>query len=215
MVLNFRQLGLKDYWNGLRDTSFVLKSTSIMNKLVIRIILFVCSQLAVAQTTISGLVTDKAGQPIMGANIYLEGTYDGASSDLDGRFSFETTESGVQFLQVSFVSYESFSMSADVTQMNDLEVKLTEDVNSLETVVISAGSFSAGDNSKISVLKPLDVVTTASALGDFVGALQDVVVAADGELPARERAPPEASTPAPRPQLSDGVYQPAVRPMPR
>ncbi|WP_342750406.1 TonB-dependent receptor [Aureitalea marina] len=157
-----------------------------MNKLIIRIILFVCSQLAVAQTTISGVVTDKAGQPIMGANIYLEGTYDGASSDMEGRFSFETNKSGLQLLQVSYVSYEPISMSADVSQMQDLEVALTEDVNSLETVVISAGSFSAGDNSKISVLKPLDVVTTASALGDFVGALQTLpgttTVAEDGRL---------------------------------
>ena len=47
-------------------------------------------------------------------------------------------------------------------------------------------TFSAGDNSKINVLKPLDVVTTASALGDFVGALQTLpgttTAAEDGRL---------------------------------
>src|SRR5690606_10722517 len=51
---------------------------------------------------------------------------------------------------------------------------------------LSAGAFSAGDNSKVNVLKPLDVVTTASALGDFVGALQTLpgttTVAEDGRL---------------------------------
>jgi len=53
--------------------------------------------------------------------------------------------------------------------------------------VISAGTFEAGGaNSKVTVLKPLDVVTTASALGDFVGALQTLpgttTVAEDGRL---------------------------------
>ncbi|MCH4565681.1 Plug domain-containing protein, partial [Halomonas sp. EGI 63088] len=56
----------------------------------------------------------------------------------------------------------------------------------LTGVVLSAGTFEAGDNSKVSVLKPLDVVTTASALGDFVGALQTLpgtsTVAEDGRL---------------------------------
>jgi hypothetical protein len=65
-------------------------------------------------------------------------------------------------------------------------VVLRDDVNSLDTVVITAGTFEANDNSKVSVLKPLDVVTTASAVGDFVGALQTLPgtsnVAEDGRL---------------------------------
>jgi len=74
----------------------------------------------------------------------------------------------------------------DVRTFKDMKVVLREDVNSLETVVLSAGTFEASDNSKVSVLKPLDVVTTASALGDFVGALQTLpgttTVAEDGRL---------------------------------
>ena len=140
----------------------------------------------VGQTTISGVVTEKNGTPVLGANVYLEGTYDGASTDLEGRFTFETEETGVQTLAVSFVSFETYMFAADVTQMKDLKIVLKEDVNSLDTVVISAGTFEASDNSKVSVLKPLDVVTTASALGDFVGALQTLpgttTVAEDGRL---------------------------------
>ena len=142
--------------------------------------------LTFSQVTISGTVTEANGTPILGANVYLEGTYDGASSNEAGNFSFETTETGIQTLTVSFVSFESFMMAADVSQMKNITVTLREDVNSLDTVVLSAGSFEASDNSKISVLKPLDVVTTASALGDFVGALQTLpgttTVAEDGRL---------------------------------
>ena len=139
-----------------------------------------------AQTTISGNVKDAKGQPIQGANVFLDGTYDGASSIDDGSFSFTTMESGDQVLTVSMLSFETFIFFGDVTTMKNFPIKLREDVNSLDTVVISAGTFEASDNSKVSVLKPLDVVTTASALGDFVGALQTLpgttTVAEDGRL---------------------------------
>ncbi|GAB5399801.1 MAG: TonB-dependent receptor [Aureisphaera sp.] len=138
------------------------------------------------QSEISGTVLQKDGTPVLGANVYLDGTYDGASTDASGNFLFSTEETGVQTLVVSYVTYETFMMAADVSQLQNVSVTLKEDVNSLDTVVISAGTFEAGDNSKVSVLKPLDVVTTASALGDFVGALQTLpgttTVAEDGRL---------------------------------
>ena len=141
---------------------------------------------ALGQTEISGIVTQKNGTPLEGVNVYLDGTYDGASTNAEGKFAFTTEETGLQTLMVSFIAYEPFMMLADVKDMKNLNLKLVEDVNSLSTVVISAGTFEAGDNSKISVLKPLDVVTTASALGDFVGALQTLpgttTVAEDGRL---------------------------------
>ena len=141
---------------------------------------------SISQTTVSGRVTDAKNNPVEGANVYLEGTYDGSMTDENGIFSFKTDESGTQILKISFISYETFSLAKDVSEFNNLQIKLRDDVNALDTVVISAGTFSAGDNSKISVLKPLDVVTTASALGDFVGALQTLpgttTVAEDGRL---------------------------------
>ena len=139
-----------------------------------------------SQTIISGTITEKNGTPILGANVYLDGTYDGASSDIDGNFSFTTEETGTQTLKVTFISFEEYVLIQDVSEMLSLKVALREDVNSLETVVLSAGTFEASDNSKVSVLKPLDVVTTASALGDFVGALQTLpgtsTVSEDGRL---------------------------------
>ncbi|WP_347372725.1 TonB-dependent receptor [Aequorivita sp. Q41] len=138
------------------------------------------------QNTVSGTVTDNKGIPIIGANVYLDGTYDGTSTTDNGTFTFETSETGTQTLTISYVSFETRLIIKEVSEMKKLTIVLREDVNSLETVTIAAGSFSAGDNSKISVLKPLDIVTTASALGDFVGALQTLpgttTVAEDGRL---------------------------------
>ncbi|GEQ85902.1 TonB-dependent receptor [Patiriisocius marinistellae] len=139
-----------------------------------------------AQTTISGIVTSTSGTPIFGANVYLDGTYDGGTTNEAGKFTFTTVETGIQTIMASYVSFETFMMAQEVTKMKNITIKLREDVNSLETVVLSAGTFEASDNSKVSVLKPLDVVTTASALGDFVGALQTLpgtsTVAEDGRL---------------------------------
>lgn len=153
---------------------------------VITFLLAILPSLLLAQTTISGTVMDNKGMPVFGANVYLEGAYDGSTTEVNGNFSFETTETGTQVLIISYVSFEPFKFVDDVTEMKNLKITLREDVNSLETVTISAGSFSAGDNSRISVLKPLDIVTTASALGDFVGALQTLpgttTVAEDGRL---------------------------------
>ncbi|GAA4899898.1 TonB-dependent receptor [Flaviramulus aquimarinus] len=155
-------------------------------KYLLAIIIVLISIQINAQTTISGKVFNTKNTPIVGANIYLEGTYDGSTSDDNGAFSFTTTETGTQTLIVSYLSYETFTMVGDISYMKDLEVKMREDVNTLDAVVLSAGTFSAGDNSKVNALKPLDVVTTASALGDFVGALQTLpgttTVAEDGRL---------------------------------
>ena len=147
-------------------------------------IIFQCS--IVAQTTISGKVTDKKGNPIFGSNVYLDGTYDGGSTNEKGEFSFETAEKATQTLVISFISFETYIKTADVSVLENLQIKLRDDVNSLDAVVINAGMFEAGEKAKVTVLKPLDIVTTASALGDFVGALQTLpgtaTVGEDGRL---------------------------------
>ena len=147
-------------------------------------ILFTTS--AIGQTTISGTVTDQKNNPIVGANVYLEGTYDGASSDENGQFSFESFEMGTQNLIVSMMSYETYMLAGDVSYFKDMKIQLFESISSLTGVTLTAGTFEAGDNSKVSVLKPLDIVTTAGAAGDFVGALQTLpgttTVNGDGRL---------------------------------
>jgi outer membrane cobalamin receptor len=139
-----------------------------------------------AQTTISGFVTDSKNNPILGVNIYLEGTYDGTSTNEKGAFSFTTSSKGTQTLVVSYISFETFTKTADISSLKNLQIKLRDDINALDAVVINAGMFEAGEKGKVTVLKPLDIVTTASAMGDFLGALQTLpgtsTVAEDGRL---------------------------------
>jgi len=155
-------------------------------KLLIKFLILLISSVSLSQTTVSGKVIDSNNSPIVGANVYLDGTYDGDTTDDQGEFSFTTEETGSLSLIISYLSYETKTIVGDVSTFKNLQVKLKDDMEALDAVVISAGTFEASDNSKVSVLKPLDVVTTASALGDFVGALQTLpgtsTVAEDGRL---------------------------------
>lgn len=157
-----------------------------MKNFVLTFTFLLSTVVSVAQSTVSGRVTDVKGNPIEGANVYLDGTYDGASSDEKGAFTFETTETGTQNLVVSMIGFDTYMQAGDVSYLKDLKVELQEAINQLTGVTLTAGSFQAGDNSKVSVLKPLDIVTTAGAAGDFVGALQTLpgtsTVSEDGRL---------------------------------
>ena len=151
-----------------------------------------------AQQTISGTVLDEKNKPIASANVFIDGTYDGASSDEKGNFSFQTSVSGNQILIISFLTFETLKVPIDASNCKDKTFKLKESVNTLDAVVITAGSFSAGDKSRVSVLKPLDIVTTAGSAGDIVAALQTLPgtqnVGEDGRLFVRGGEADETQT---------------------
>ena len=76
---------------------------------------------------ISGKIVDEKNKPIPGANIFINGTYDGASSDENGNFSFETSAQNNQVLIVSFLIYETLKM--DITFLDKTESLTEEQVN--------------------------------------------------------------------------------------
>lgn len=125
----------------------------------------------IGQSTITGRVVDEKGVGLPGVNVFLVDTYDGTSTDLEGHFSFKTSEEGNYQLKATFVGYEAMSQEITLPGDNEISVLLKEVINRLDAVVISAGSFSAGEESSREVLKPLDIVTTAGATADIAGAL--------------------------------------------
>ncbi|SCX81428.1 TonB-dependent receptor [Flavobacterium caeni] len=135
-------------------------------------LLFLFSVTAFGQHTISGKIVDPKGKPVPGANVFIEGTYDGGSSDDQGTFSFSTDTSGNQMLVISVLTFETQKILIDVANYQGQTVKMRESVNALDAVIVTAGTFEAGDKARVSVLKPLDIVTTAGSAGDIVAALQ-------------------------------------------
>ncbi|MBE8726954.1 TonB-dependent receptor [Flavobacterium hungaricum] len=167
-------------------------------KTKITFILLLMSAFTFAQNIVSGKVVDQKGKPVAGANIYIDGTYDGTSSSETGDFSFETTEVGNKTLVVSFLMFETFSKEIDVANYKDQIVKLKENVNTLDAVVITAGNLESGDKARVSVLKPLDIVTTAGSAGNIIAALQTLPgtqsVGEDGRLFVRGGEASETQT---------------------
>lgn len=141
-------------------------------KQAITLLLLFFSAFIQAQATISGSVTDAKGHPAPAANVYIEGTYDGATTDENGNFSFTTDTTGAQVLVITFLGFDDFKQAVTIESYKPQAYKLRESINTLDTVVISAGTFSAGDNTKVTALKPLDIVTTAGSAGNIIAALQ-------------------------------------------
>jgi hypothetical protein len=155
-------------------------------KSIITVIILFFAISVFSQTTISGKIVDKKGKPIAEANIYIEGTYDGATTNENGQFSFAITVTGSQVLVASFLVYETFKTTIDVANFQDKTIVLKESSNTLDAVVISAGTMETGDKARVSVLKPLDIVTTAGSAGNIIAALQTLPgtqnVGEDGRL---------------------------------
>ena len=151
------------------------------------------------QTLVKGVIYDTGRNPIQLANIYLAGTYDGATSDTTGYFSFSTHEAGEARLVVSHLEFNGFSRL--LTLGHDsvyIEIELEPSARQTDDVVIAAGSFSAGDKKKGVVLSKLDVLTTAGSDGDIYGALQTLpgtqTVGESGQLFVRGGAAYETRT---------------------
>ena len=139
-------------------------------------IFFICTCLVFevkAQTTISGTVTSNKNKSLYGVSVILKNTYDGATTDQAGKYSFTTTEKGNHELECSISGYNSILQkiiigSAPVIQ----NISLREQITELKAVVISAGSFAASDKVKGAVLSDIDIVTTPSANGDLTSAFK-------------------------------------------
>jgi hypothetical protein len=143
------------------------------NIVVLIVVLTFCIDIVAQSTLINGVITDLKNIPLPGANIYIEGTYDGASSDVNGKFSFTTDEKGKHVLIIDYIGYESYHKELELTGKEVyIESKLKESFNQISAVTITAGTFEASETKKSVVLKPLDIVTTAGALGDISGAMQ-------------------------------------------
>jgi len=126
-----------------------------------------------AQVTISGKLTDNKNKPLSGASITLVGTYDGATTDSVGIYSFSTSEKGNQQLQASMSGYGTYNKNILIESTNiRQDISIKELITELNAVVFTAGAFEASDKKKGTALTSLDIVTTASANGDVTGALK-------------------------------------------
>lgn len=82
--------------------------------------------------TISGVVIDASGEPIIGANILEKGTSNGATTNFDGQFNL--TVSPQATLVVSYIGY--MTQEVNVGNRTTFRIELIEDTQALEEVVV-------------------------------------------------------------------------------
>ncbi len=110
------------------------------NKSLFSVLLF-CSMLfvlphAVAQTaskTISGVIVDANGEPLIGVNVLIKGTKIGTITDVNGKFSVPDGSVNNAVLSISYIGYDT----KEVTPTGQiLRIQLIESSKSLEEVVV-------------------------------------------------------------------------------
>lgn len=131
-------------------------------------------QQSYSQVTITGVVTDNKSRPIPGVSISIKDSYDGATTDSSGKYSFKTSDKGDQLLIASSIGYRPFEQRIRIESGTlTINISMKEEVTELNAVVLTAGTFEASDRKRAAaVLDPIDIVTTASANGDITGALK-------------------------------------------
>ena len=152
---------------------------------------------ALAQTSIRGKVSDEHG-PLVGVNVFVVGTLDGGITDTLGRFSFKMGKSGEQTVRAILMGYEDFNVTADLSTLGELDIRLREKAASIDEVVVTASTFSMGKSYQFKKLDALDVVMSGNSCGDLVAALQVLPgtqkVGEDGKLYVRGGESEECQT---------------------
>ena len=116
--------------------------------LLLGIFMFSAVAVFAQQGTITGTVTDANGDPIIGANVFIEGTTQGTVSDVNGHFILPNVPAGDVTIAVSFIGYLTEKQTVSVTDGSSAEVNvmLIEDLQQLsEVVVIGYGTQKKSD----------------------------------------------------------------------
>ena len=112
----------------------------------------------VAQTkptgrTVSGVVYDSDGLPVIGAGVMVEGSLHGTVTDEDGRWTLELEDDNVT-LEISSMGYQSQSVA--VKGRSDFTVTLTSDTQYLDEVVV----VGYGTQKKVNLTGSVSMVTS-------------------------------------------------------
>lgn len=84
------------------------------------------------QSACTGVVEDATGEPVIGANVKVDGTNMAVTTDIDGRFSFPNVVKGAT-ITISSLGFKSTSI---VWNGSPLTIVLEEESNALDEVVV-------------------------------------------------------------------------------
>ena len=89
---------------------------------------------------IMGTIIDSVSmEPLVGANIMIDGTVQGTASDIDGKFRINNVKAGKHLLRCSYLGYKTKLIPVTITanRIVELDVGLASDVILSEDVIVS------------------------------------------------------------------------------
>ena len=130
-----------------------------MGRIVLLWVVFLGSALIMSAQEIGGKVIDrKSGEAIIGANLLIQGTSRGTSTDFDGNFTLSVK--GLEFplkLEVSFIGYVTQTVDLKKAQTN-LTVELEEDKQMLKSVDVIEQRLSEKQRESALTVEALDAL---------------------------------------------------------
>ena len=108
---------------------------------------------------ISGIIKDATGMPIIGANVIVKGTTNGAMTGIDGDFQLEVPANAV--LEISYIGY--ITQTIPVSGKTTFNIVLEEDTQKLDEVVVlgyGAGQRKQDLSASVGVLSNTDDLIT-------------------------------------------------------
>lgn len=128
---------------------------------------------AADELTVTGVVTDTSGEPLIGATVMVKGTAKGTATDFDGNFTIVAPKNAE--LQINYIGYASATVKVDGRTKIDIELR--EDSELLDEVVV----VGYGAQKKESLTGAVTVVDS-KMLSDK-GALANPAQALQGQVP--------------------------------
>lgn len=125
-----------------------------------------------SQTKVSGKIVDEKDKPQNGANVVIEGTIDGATSDSTGFFEFETEKTGTLTLLFTAIDFTERRQTVNIESGKPIEVnvKLKKSNVQTEEILVTASSYTSGQQSQVTIT-PLEIVRIPGSDGDLYRAL--------------------------------------------
>lgn len=113
------------------------------SKWLLAFVAVVCCNFAIAQTTVTGTITDaESGEPLIGANILVQGSTTGTITDFDGKYSIDVPADATT-LNISYTGYST--QSIEIAGRTVVDVALSAGELLEEVVVVGYGSVKKSD----------------------------------------------------------------------
>ena len=138
--------------------------------------------------TVTGKITDASGNPIIGANVFVQGTTNGTATGTDG--SFRITASPEDMLQVTYLGY--IPQQVEIGSRTRIDITLEEESTELQEMVVIGYGTAKRESLTGAVAtvrsEDLTVAPVASTTNALAGRLPGLITKQQSGLPGADAA---------------------------